>query len=169
MSTTVDLKKHLGWSLTVGLIAGLWFFVSAKLELTPWTAFAGWSVYFFGGADMNACKKSFPCIVLGGVLGYATVYAIGALKTDLILSSVLVIILAFVMTYAPTISLFEMAPASFIGCAVFFGAQSLFDAVVLTSLGLVFGLISSEMARVINGFILPEEAEKKSPVQEAAL
>lgn len=152
----MDFKKHLGFSLTIGILAGLWYFAALKLQITAWTAFVGWSIYFFNGANLEGAKNSFPCIILGALLGYVTVLGIGLMDSNsaafTLLASLAVFVLAFVMTYAPTIPLFSVVPAIFVSCAAFFGSlgartpiESLFDVVVFTSFGLILGIISTKM------------------------
>ncbi len=155
----LDFKKFLGWALAIGITAGSWSFVSSTFNLTAWTAFIGWSIYFFEGGNFAACKRSFPCIVLGALLAYVTVYILGAWKPPVPIPAILIGLLAFTMTYAQTIPIFGVASATFIGCSHYFGSGSLFDAAILTSVGLLLGLISTAIANVLNGIFLP--AEKK--------
>ncbi|MDO5755702.1 MAG: DUF1097 domain-containing protein [Tissierellia bacterium] len=160
------MKKYLGMSLSIGIVAGIWFFVANSLGLQPWPAYIGWSVFFWEGADFDGVKRSFPCIVLGAVLGVITFYCIGLLGdipgpgVTLLLASLMVMCLAFTMTIAQTSSLFRVASATFIGASHYFGLrgylpamEGFLNAAFVTSVGLILGMISVKLGAVFESKI----------------
>ena len=151
------MRKYLGSSISIGLTGAAWAFIAEKAGLPAWITFVGWSVFFFSGADFEACKKTFPCMILGAVLAYIAVFAQISLETKGITSALIVFVLAFAMTIAQSLPIFSAASATFIGCAIYFGTGNLFHAIVLTSVGLILGIISITIARILDSAILKEE------------
>ena len=153
LAAKLDFKEHLDWAIAIGLIAGLWFYLCVKFELAAWPAFIGWSIYFFDGADMRACKRNFPCIVAGSLFGALGVYVLGTVNPTPALGGVILAILAFFMCYIQTIPIFKVASSIFISGAIYFATDSLIDSLVITSVGLGLGLISSETVKAVGKFM----------------
>lgn len=62
------------------------------------------------------------------------------------------------MTYTQTIPIFSVASATFIGCSHYFGTGSLFDAAIITSVGLILGFVSVAIGGFLNkNIIKPQE------------
>jgi Protein of unknown function (DUF1097). len=129
-------------SLSIGVLAGVWFYLSVALGLLAWPTFVGWAIFFFTGGNKEALVKAFPPMLVGLVLGYLTVVANKALNGDTLILSILVVILAFVMTFMMNISWLAAAPAAFASAAVYFGVGDPIKAGIPLFLGLVFGIIS---------------------------
>lgn len=151
------MKKYLGISIAVGIVGAAWAYIAEKLGIPAWITFIGWSIFFFAGADLDACKKSFPCIILGALLAYIAVFTQVSLGTAGITSAIVVFLLAFAMTISQSISIFSLAPATFIGCANYFATADLFYSIVLTSMGLVLGIITMKMGSFFDSIILNEK------------
>lgn len=151
------IKKNLGISLSVGLFSGIWVLIAEMLGVPAWPAFIGWSLFFFTGGNLVACKKSFPPIVLGPILAYLTLYIQSALETSGITSALVVVALGFTMTIAQSFSLFEIASVTFISCNIYFASGSLFDSIVITSIGLIIGIISVKFGGILDSIILKEK------------
>lgn len=153
----VNLKKYLGVSIAVGLVGAIWALIAEKLGVPAWITFIGWSIFFFAGADLNACKKSLPCIILGAFLAYVAVFTQVSLGAVGITSAFVVFLLAFIMTISQSISMFSLAPATFIGCANYFATGDLFYSIILTSVGLVLGIITMKISSFLDSIILKEK------------
>lgn len=164
------MKKHLAMSLSIGLIAGIWFFVASSLGLQPWPAYIGWSVFFWEGGDWRAVGRGFPAIVLGAILGFVTFRGIGVLGNIpgpgilLLLASLMVGLLAFTMTIAQTWELFTVASATFIGASHYFGLrgylpelEGFLNAALVTSIGLILGIFSVSIGDRLNKIIMKDE------------
>lgn len=154
----VNLKKHLGISLSVGILAGTWAYIGELLGIPSWPGFIGWSIFFFSGANFEGCKKSLPCIVLGPILAYITIFTMTTLQTSGITSALIVVGLGFAMTIAQSFKVFELATATFISANIYFGlGNKLLEAIFITSVGLIIGIISIKLASFFDSIILKKE------------
>lgn len=150
------MKQYLGISISVGLIGATWVFIAEKVGIPAWITFVGWSIFFFAGADLNACKKSLPSIILGSFLGYIAVKTQITLETSGIVSAFVVFILAFSMTISQSIPIFSLVPATFIGCANYFATGNLIYSIALTSMGLVLGILTMKLSSFIDSIMIKE-------------
>ncbi|MCQ4925475.1 DUF1097 domain-containing protein [Tissierella carlieri] len=151
------IKKNLGISISVGLLSGIWVLIAEKLGVPAWPGFIGWSLFFFTGGNLEACKKSFPCIVLGPILAYLTVYTQTALNTSGITSALVVVALGFTMTIAQSFPLFAVCSVTFVSCNIYFASGSLFHSIVVTSIGLIIGIISVKFGALLDSIILKDK------------
>lgn len=151
------IKKNLGISISVGLLSGVWVLIAGMLGVPAWPGFIGWSLFFFTGGNLEACKKSFPCIVLGPILAYLTLYTQTVLGTSGISSALVVVALGFTMTIAQSFPIFAVASVTFVSCNVYFAAGNLFDAIIVTSIGLIIGIASVKLGAFLDSIILKEK------------
>lgn len=139
-------------------MAGLWAYIAEKLGIPSWPGFIGWSIFFFSGANYEGCKKSLPCIILGPILAYLTVFTITTLNASGITSALVVVGLGFAMTIAQSFSIFQLATATFISANIYFGlGNDLLKAIFITSIGLIIGLISIKLRAFFDSIILKQE------------
>ncbi len=144
-------------------MAGVWAYIGDKLGIPTWPGFIGWSIFFFSGANFEGCKRSFPCIILGPILAYLTVFTMTALKTSGLTSALVVVGLGFAMTIAQSIPVFQLATATFISANIYFGlGNNLLGAIFITSVGLIIGLISIKLGAFFDSMILKKEAIDES-------
>jgi len=129
-------------SLSIGILAGIWTYVSMTCGILTWPAFVGWAIFFFAGANKDALVKAFPPILVGLALGYGTVLINTALKGDTLILSILVVVLAFLLTFMMNISWLATAPAAFAMVAVFFGVGDPLKAAIPLIIGLLLGYVS---------------------------
>lgn len=153
-------KENLGISLSVGVLSGVWAFIAGKLGVPSWPAFIGWSIFFFTGANWQACKDSFPAIVLGPILAYLTLFTQMTLGTAGITSALVVIVLGFTMTIAQSLPIFSIAAVTFVSCNIYFASGSMFDSIVVTAFGLVIGLISIPLGEFFDSIIFGNKNKK---------
>ncbi len=129
-------------SVSIGILAGIWTFVSMTYGLLTWPTFIGWAIYFFLGANKKALTRAIPPMLAGLVLGYVTILVNTALKGNTLVLSILVVILAFILTYMMNISWLADAAAAFASTAVFFGVGDPLKAGIPLFIGLFLGFIS---------------------------
>lgn len=129
-------------SLSIGILAGIWTYVSVVFGLLTWPAFVGWAVFFFAGGNKEALGKALPPVLVGLILGYLTVLANTALNGDTLILSILVTVLAFLMTFMMNIPLLATAPAAFAMAATYFGVGDPIKAGIPLIIGLLLGYIS---------------------------
>jgi len=129
-------------SLSIGILAGIWTYVSVVCGFLTWPAFVGWAIFFFVGGNKEALVKAFPTVLTGLVLGYLTVVANTALSGSTMILSILVTVLAFIMTFMMNVPLLAAAPAAFAAAATFFGVGDPLKAGIPLIIGLLLGYIS---------------------------
>lgn len=129
-------------SLSIGILAGIWTYVSAVTGILTWPTFVGWAIFFFLGANKGALIKAIPPVLVGLILGYLTVLANTALNGNTLVLAVLVAILAFLMTFMMNISWLAAAPAAFAATATYFGVGDPVKAGIPLIIGLILGFIS---------------------------
>lgn len=129
-------------SLSIGILAGIWTYVSMTSGLLTWPAFVGWAIFFFAGANKEALVKALPPILVGLALGYGTVLVNTALKGDTLILSILVVVLAFLLTFMMNIPWLATAPAAFAMVAVYFGVGDPLKAGIPLIIGLLLGYVS---------------------------
>ncbi|MDD3363996.1 MAG: DUF1097 domain-containing protein [Syntrophomonas sp.] len=141
-------------SLSIGILAGIWTFVSISFGILTWPTFVGWAIFFFLGGNKDALVKAFPPVLVGIVLTYLTLAANTSLKGDTLVLSILVVVLAFILTFMMNVSWLAAAPAGFCMTAVYFGVGDPIKAAVPLIIGLLLGYIS---------VWIPELFSKSSP------
>jgi len=129
-------------SLSIGILAGIWTFVSATYGILTWPTFVGWAIFFFLGANKDALVKAFPPVLVGLILGYLTVVANTSLNGNTLILAILVAILAFLLTFMMNISWLAAAPAAFAATATYFGVGDPIKAAIPLIIGLLLGYIS---------------------------
>lgn len=130
-------------ALSIGVLAGLWTFVSGAAHLLTWPAFVGWALFFAGGGDSKSIGKCLAPGLLGIVLGFLVVKAMPLFSGAWFLP-VAITIIAFIMVMVMSSRLFAFAPAAFAGCAVYFGANGdIVQAVIPFVLGILLGYVSA--------------------------
>jgi len=76
------------------------------------------------------------------------------------ITAITLVLIVFVLTFAMItlrgIPIFFTAEVTFIGCANYFATGSLFDAVVLTSMSLVLGVISITISGFLDSIVLKD-------------
>ena len=141
-------------SISVGLLAGLWTYISSIIAIPTWPAFAGWAVYFFTGANKESIKSATPPALLGFILGHLSILINQVLGGSSGILSILVVIIAFIMTYMMGTPVFALAPAAFLACAVYFGTGDLFLGAIPFFIGLILlGLASTAFSNLIEKYI----------------
>lgn len=130
-------------ALSIGILAGIWTYLSGLLGLLTWPAFVGWALFFAAGGDKNAIIKAGAPITSGVILGYLSILAAPYLGSTLGLA-IAVTIIAIIMVMLSPIGIFVFVPAQFAACASFFGTGAKFiPAIVPLLLGVAFGYLSA--------------------------
>lgn len=143
------------------MLAGLWVFIAEKLGIPSWPGFIGWSMFFFTGANWNACKESFPPLVLGPILGFLTIFAQTSLGTSGVASALIVVVLGFTMTISQNISIFSAVAVTFVSCNIYFASGDLLHSIAIPSFGLIIGIISIKLAEIFDSIIYKNSSVKE--------
>jgi hypothetical protein len=142
--------QNLPISISVGILAGIWTYISIITGFLTWPAFAGWAAFFFAGGNNNGIVKAIPPAIAGIVLGYFCVLLNQYTWGGTVALSVLVTVIAFIMTFLMNVSIFSLAPSAFLSCAVFFGSGDPIKAAIPFFIGLiVLGASSVAIANII--------------------
>ncbi|MGQ9600802.1 MAG: DUF1097 domain-containing protein [Anaerolineae bacterium] len=113
--------KFVPLSLSVGILAAIWTWVSIKLGWPTWAGFIGWAFFFVAGGDAKALWKAGLPMIVGVIFGYLCLYGLKLSgELGIVAISLLVglaaLILVLLMNWEPM----ALAPASFCGFATFF-------------------------------------------------
>lgn len=154
----MDFKKNLGISISVGIVGAAWTLIAGKLGLLAWPAFIGWTLYFYGGANLKSIKNGLPCMFLGTLLAFLSIkISVGPLASGFLVF-VPGFLLSFLMTYAQNLSIFSVCPATFLGSILYFSTGgSFFYSVFIASIGvIVLGIASTSLGAFLENLINDE-------------
>jgi hypothetical protein len=132
--------------LTVGLLAGLWTYVSLAGSMVTWAAFLSWASFYAVGGKLPGLKMALCANVSGAIWGFlilqgATFLAPAIGQTAAF--SLAVAVGAAFMCWQAKIPCLGFIPGAFLGCAGFFGTNFNLPAVLIALvLGAVCGYLS---------------------------
>jgi hypothetical protein len=129
-------NKNIWWcfAVSIGVLAGIDCFVLSILPSgTPgwlaigaWPGFVAWALYYAKGTGTDGMIKTITgnafgiingivCFILLNLLGITNKYA------SALVLGIIILVLAFLMTWAANIDALSYVPAAFAGCACSFG------------------------------------------------
>lgn len=129
-------------SLSIGILAGIWTFVSVTYGILPWPCFVGWAIFFFLGANKDALVKATPPVLVGLFVTWLTLYVNTAIKGNTLILSILVVVLAFILTFMMNVSWLAAAPAGFATAACYFAIGDPLKTIIPLACGLILGQVS---------------------------
>lgn len=113
--------KFVPLSLSVGVLATIWTYLSIKLGWPTWAGFVGWAFFFVAGGDTKALVKAGLPIIVGVIFGHLTLYGLKVQgELGIILISILVGLAALVLVLLMNWEPMALAPAAFSAFATFF-------------------------------------------------
>ncbi len=128
-------------ALIVGVLAGLWAWVSPTIGVLTWPAFIAWAFFYVGGAETKALPKVAIPLASGALLGWLAVLAAPALGS--VGMPIAVFVIATVIVLMGSHPLFALSAAQFGGAASFFGSGAdLLATLIALGCGLVLGVLS---------------------------
>jgi len=142
-------------ALSIGILAGIWTFVSGNVQILTWPAFVGWALFFAAGGDNDSVKKALAPGLLGMVLGLAVVKG-AAIIPGAWFIAVGVTIIAIIMVLVMPVKLFSFTPAAFAGCAVYFGANG---DIVAAGVPFIFGILLGWVSAVLPKLVKKPDLE----------
>lgn len=145
-------------SITIGILAGAWFYGATTFDIITWPTFISWPIYFLVGANKEAVGKLFPPMIVGILLGYLTVVVNGIVNPSggLLILSVLIVVLAFILTFMMNVKLLASAPISFAAAASYFAIGDPIKTAIPLIAGLVLAVISTTIPELL---IKPSEKQ----------
>jgi hypothetical protein len=156
----VDLL--LAYGLSIGILAGLWTFVSATYSLPTWIGFVSWACYFAvvgaAGTKLNGLKRTVLSNLVGVVWGIVAIFIYNAMGASLVGLSVAVFIICIPMCVEAHWEPLSFIPGAFCGCACYFGNSLNWK---VTGMVLVFGAVLAYLSDIA-GVQISQFGSKKS-------
>ena len=143
--------------ITVGLLAGLWVYISGFMGIAGFAGFLGWATYFAVGQGKDGCAKAVASNLSGVFWGVITVYLMGLLPQGqwYLLA---IILAAAIMCWQANIPLLSFIPGTFIGNACFYANNNDWLTTAVGMLcGVLLGLVSDYSARSLSK---PQQTEE---------
>ena len=154
------MKSLLGVAISVGVLAGLWTFVSAELALVTWAAFVAWACFFAAGGGTGGLAKGLAANLAGVFWAWVVSLGLTHVSSSTVALSVMVTVIAFILCVEAAWSPLSFIPGGFAGAAVFFGTQ--FD-VTGTLVAIVAGALLGFVSEILAGKIQAAVDHQGSP------
>ncbi|MGA8208767.1 MAG: DUF1097 domain-containing protein [Nocardioidaceae bacterium] len=137
------MKALLGIGISVGVLAGVWTYVSVELGLITWVAFIAWACFFAAGGGTEGLRKGLAANLAGVAWGYL-ISLVLELNGSTIVLALAVTVVGFILCVQAAWSVLSFIPGAFAGTAVFFGtAFDLWGTVLALVIGAALGLASA--------------------------
>lgn len=139
------MRSTIAAALGSAVTTFIWVYIASLLNLPPWAGFLGWTTYFMTGTDAEGMKKSAAALVFGAVIAFLYVTVDGMIPSSgYLVSTLLVAVMAFLVTMAGATSLLQLVAVSFVGVNIYFASGVLWISIVLPLVGLlILGPVSS--------------------------
>jgi len=148
------MKSLLGVAISVGVLAGLWTFVSVELALVTWVAFVAWACFFAAGGGTGGLTKGLAANVAGVFWGWVVSQGLANVNGSTLALSLMVTVIAFILCLEAALPLLSFIPGGFAGTAVFFGTSfDLTGTVIAVVAGALLGFVSEVLAGKIQAAV----------------
>ncbi|MCW2817700.1 MAG: hypothetical protein JWR42_487 [Marmoricola sp.] len=148
------MKSLLGVAISVGVLAGLWTFVSVELTLVTWVAFVAWACFFAAGGGTGGLAKGLAANVAGVFWGWVVSQGLSNVSGSTLALSVMVTVIAFILCIEAALPLLSFIPGGFAGTAVFFGTSfDLTGTLIAVVAGALLGFVSEILAAKIQAAV----------------
>ena len=138
--------------LTVGVLVGIWVYVSGLVGLPPWVAVIIWAGFFAAGGKVGGVLKMGAASLSGVLWAWLAVTAAGLFGGWVGALPIAVAVAAFIMCVQAGWSPLAFIPGTFMGAACLFGNEiNVWSTVICAVIGLVLGFISEWSAGLIAG------------------
>lgn len=153
------MKSLLGIAVSVGVLAGLWTFVSVELTLITWVAFIAWACFFAAGGGTGGLAKSLAANIVGVLWGWVISQGLAHISASTLALSLMVTVVGFILCVEAAVPLLSFIPGGFAGTALFFGTSfDLGGTLVAVVAGGLLGILSEFVGAKIQGAIEPAPA-----------
>lgn len=141
------MKALLGIGISVGVLAGLWTFVSVELTLITWVAFVAWACFFAAGGGTGGLAKGLAANVAGVFWGWVISQGLTHVSDTTLALALMVTAIGFLLCVEAALPLLSFIPGGFAGTAVFFGSGfDLSGVLIAVVAGAALGLVSEVVA-----------------------
>lgn len=117
---TPKMNRYVAVGFTVGILAGVWTWLSSEFNLITWIAFVTWALFFAVGGKAAAVVKIAPPFVTGILYGTIVILLATILHSAWVVP-VGVGVIAFIMCAQANRKVLAIIPGAFVGAAVLFG------------------------------------------------
>lgn len=147
--------------ISIGVLAGIWTYISASFNIATWPAFVGWALFFASGGDAKSIYKAALPAISGTILGWIAIQIMPFLGGGTIGLSIAVVIVAFIMTVMGLIPGFEFVPGQFASAAAFFGMGATTAAMGTNLLPLLLGVGFGYVSAILPDLFAPKQQEER--------
>ncbi len=162
------MKGLLGIGISVGVLAGVWTYVSVELALVTWVAFVAWACFFAAGGGTTGLAKGLAANVAGVFWGWLISLGINHVSGSTLALALMVTLVGFVLCVEAALPLLSFIPGGFAGTAVFFGTGfDLGGTLVAVVAGALFGLVSEVVAARLQRAITPPAPQSSTATASA--
>ncbi|AYE35597.1 DUF1097 domain-containing protein [Clostridium septicum] len=131
-------------SISVGILSGVWGFVSASLGLITWVGFIGCTSYYASGGEFVGFKKSIYANITGVFWGMCIIICSSQFEASY-WSYIFTGVFSFVMCIQAKYKKLDFIPGAFCGACCIFGTGGEWQAVIIALLcGAVLGYLSDK-------------------------
>ena len=132
--------------ITVGLLAGVWVYLSGVMGLIGFVGVLGWASYFAAGGGLKGVRSAF-CTNMSGVLwGFVTIAVCNFLPG--VPGILFTILFAAVMCWQAKFAILGFIPGTFIGNAAFYASGNDWKGTAVALVcGISLGILSDVLAK----------------------
>ena len=145
------MKKSTYIAISVGILSGLWGWISGTLGLITWVGFIGCTSYYASGGNLKGFKNSIYANMSGVLWAMAIILGstyLGGSYWSYILTG----FFSFVMCYQANCKKLEFIPGAFCGCCCTFGTSGNWQAVIIALIcGAILGYVSDKGGQISYG------------------
>ena len=153
------MKSLLGIGVSVGVLAGVWTFVSVEMSLITWVAFVAWACFFAAGGGTTGLAKGLAANVVGVLWGWVISQGLAHVSASTLALSLMVTVVGFILCVEAAVPLLSFIPGGFAGTAVFFGTSfDLGGTLVAVVVGGLLGILSEFLGARIQHAVEPAQA-----------
>ena len=148
-------------SISVGILSGLWAYLSVTFGITTWVGFIGCTSYFASGGKFKGFLKSL-CANMTGVLWAMSIISLSNHFSGSYWSYIFTGIFSFVMCIQAKFKSLAFIPGAFCGACCTFGMDGLWKPVIIALIcGNILGY-SSDLGGILLHKIIPKKKWKNN-------
>ena len=131
-------------AITVGLLSGVWAYISTKLGIITWVGFIGCTSYYAAIGQNKKLKDSLISNIVGIVIGMMIIYGSRFLGDNILGVVVMTTVFSFLMVAQGKLKSLSFIPGTFLGCCCVFGTNGNWQDTVIAIIcgGIFVGYIS---------------------------
>lgn len=142
------MNKSTYIAISVGILSGLWAWISGTFGLITWVGFIGCTSYYASGGTFKGFKKSIYANMSGVIWAMAIIMGSTYLSGSH-WSYLLTGFFSFVMCIQAKFKKLEFIPGAFCGCCCVFGTSGNWQAVIIALIcGAILGYVSDKGGEV---------------------